>query len=49
MKKFIFGIVAVIVVGIVVVFLPKQRKEKDYQVADVGVKTIEGDDGFYIV
>ena len=31
MKKFIFGIVAVIVVGIVVVSLPKQGKEEDEQ------------------
>ena len=48
MKKFIFGIVAVIVAGIVVVSLPNQENEEDKKVADVGVKTIEGDDGFYI-
>ena len=45
MKKFIFGI---IVVGIVVVTLPKQGKEDDKQLADAGVDTIEGDEGFSI-
>ena len=44
MKKFIFGIVAIIVVGIVVVSLPKQGKEEDKQVADAGVEPLEGDD-----
>lgn len=48
MKKFIFGIVAIIVLGIVAVSLPKQGKEEDKQTADVGVETIEDDDGFYI-
>ena len=48
MKKFIFGIVAIIVVGIVVVSLPKQGKEEDKQTTDVDVETIEDDDGFYI-
>ena len=52
MKKFIFGIVAILVVGIVVVSLPKQGKEEDKQVTDatkdVVEETIEGDDGFYI-
>ena len=48
MRKFIFGIVAILVVGILVLSLPKQGKEEDKQVADAGVETIEGDDGFYI-
>ena len=48
MKKFIFGIVATIVVGIVVVSLPKQGKKGDNQGVDAGVETIEEDDGFYI-
>ena len=52
MKKFIFGIVAILVVGIVVVSLPKQGKEEDKQVTDATKdaieETIEGDDGFYI-
>ncbi|MBP1541749.1 MAG: hypothetical protein ILA25_06225, partial [Prevotella sp.] len=48
MRKFIFGIVAIIVVGIVAVSLSNQGKEEDKQVADVGVETIEDDDGFYI-
>ncbi len=48
MRKFIFGIVAILVVGIVVLSLPKQGKEEDKHVADAGVETIEGDDGFYI-
>ena len=48
MKKFIFGIVVIIVVGIVVVTLPKQGKEDDKQLADAGVDTIEGDEGFSI-
>lgn len=45
MKKFIFGIVAIIVMGIVVVSLPKQGKEEGKQLADAGVEAIEGDDG----
>jgi len=48
MKKLIFGIVAIIIAGIVVVALHKQGKEEDKQVADVGIETIEGDDGFSI-
>lgn len=48
MKKFIFGIVAIIVAGIVVVSLPKQEKEEDKQLADASVETIEGNDDFYI-
>ena len=48
MKKFILGIVAIIVVGIVVATLPKQGKEDDKQLADAGVDTIEGDEGFSI-
>ena len=48
MKKFIFGIVAIIMVGIVVVSLPKQGKEEGIQVEDASDETIEGDDGFYI-
>ena len=48
MKKFIFGIVAIIVVGIFVVSLPKQGKKEDQQVSDTCVYIIEGDDGFYI-
>ena len=48
MKKFILGIVAIIVVGIVVATLPKQGKEDDKHLADAGVDTIEGDDGFSI-
>ena len=48
MKKFLLGIVAIILVGIVVVSLPKQGKEEDKQVADGGVEPLEGDDGFYI-
>ena len=48
MKKFILGIVAIILVGIVVVSLPKQGKEEDKQVADAGVEPLEGDDCFYI-
>lgn len=48
MRKFILGVVAIILVGIVVVSLPKQGKEEDKQLADAGAETIEGDDGFYI-
>ena len=48
MKKFILGIVAIIVVGIFAVALTKQGKEDDKQLADAGVDTIEGDDGFSI-
>lgn len=48
MKKFIFGIVVIIIVGIVIVSLPKQGKEEDKQVADAGAEPLEGDDGFYI-
>ena len=48
MKKLIFGIVAIIIAGIVVVALHKQGKEEDKQVADTGIETIEGDDGFSI-
>ena len=40
MKKFIFGIVVIIVVGIVVVTLPKQGKEDDKQLADAGVDSL---------
>ena len=45
MRKFILGVVAIILVGIVVVSLPKQGKEEDKQVADAGVEPLEGDDG----
>ena len=48
MKKFILCVVAIIVVGIVVVSLPKQGKEEGIQVEDASDETIEGDDGFYI-
>ena len=48
MKKFIFGIVAIIVVGIVAVSLPKQNKEEDRQLVNTAKETIEDDDGFYI-
>ena len=48
MKKFLLGIVAIILVGIVVVSLPKQGKEEDKQVADASADPLEGDDGFYI-
>ena len=48
MKKFIFGIVAIIVVGIVVVSLPKQGKEEDKPIVEAGEETIEDDDGFCI-
>ena len=48
MKKLIFGIVAIVIAGIVVVALHKQGKEEDKQVADAGIETIEGDDGFSI-
>lgn len=47
MKKFIFGIVAIIIVGIVSVSLPKQDKEEDRQLANAAKETIEDDDGFY--
>ena len=45
MKKFIFSIVTIIIVGIVVASLPKQGKEEDKQVEDTYIETIEGDDG----
>ena len=48
MKKFIFGIVAIIVVGFVAVSLPKQEKEEDRQLVNAAKETIEDDDGFYI-
>ena len=48
MKKFLLGIVAIILVGIVVVSLPKRGKEDYKQTTDVGVETINNDDGFYI-
>lgn len=48
MKKFILGIIAIIVVGIVVVSIPKQGKEKDKHVADASVEPFEGDDGLSI-
>ena len=48
MKKLIFCIAAIIVVGIVVVSLLKQEKEGNKQVADAGVESIEGDDDLYI-
>ena len=48
MKTFIFGIVAIILVGIVVVSLPKQGKEEEKQLADADMEAIEDDDGFYI-
>ena len=47
MKKFIFGIVAIIVVGIIAVSLPKQDKEEDRQLANAAKETIEDDYGFY--
>ncbi len=48
MKKFIFGFVAFILIGIVVVYLPKQGKEENEQAADAGEESVEGDEGFYI-
>ena len=48
MKKFIFGVVAIIVLGIVVVSLPKQGNKEDKQVTETGEDSIEGDNGFYI-
>ena len=48
MRKFIFAIVAIIVVGIVVVSQPKQDKEEDRQLANAAKETIKNDDGFYI-
>lgn len=48
MKKFIFGIVAIIIVGIVSVSLPKQDKEEDRQLANAAKETTEDDHGFYI-
>ena len=48
MRKFILGVVAIILVGIVVVSLPKQGKEEDKQVADASADPLEGDDGFNI-
>ena len=42
MRKFILGVVAIILVGIVVVSLPKQGKEEDKQVADASVEPLEG-------
>ena len=48
MKKFVFGIIAIIVVGIVVVSLPKQENEEDKPIAEAGEETIENDDCFYI-
>lgn len=48
MKKFIFGIVAILVVGIVAVSLPKQGKKEDKQVENAS-ETIEGDERFSIV
>ena len=47
MKKFIFGIVAFIVVGIIAVSLPKQDKEEDRPLVNAAKETIEDDDGFY--
>ncbi|MBQ9203011.1 MAG: hypothetical protein IJ155_02085 [Prevotella sp.] len=47
MKKFIFGIVAIIVVGIIAVSLPKQDKEEDRLLVNAAKETIEDDDGFY--
>ena len=48
MKKFIFGFVSIIVLGIVVVSLPKQGNKENKQVTDTGEDSIEGDNGFYI-
>lgn len=52
MKKFIFGIVAIIVIGIVVVSIPRQGNEEGNQVTvatkDAVEEAIEGNDGFYI-
>ena len=47
-KKFIFGFVSIIVLGIVVVSLPKQGNKENKQVTDTGEDSIEGDNGFYI-
>ncbi len=43
MKKFLFGIVAIIVVGIAVVVFPKQGHEGDKQEAEVTKDTIDAD------
>ena len=54
MKKFIFGLVALIIVGIVVVSLPKQDEEKDKRAVDVKKKSTaeksptDEEDGFPI-
>ncbi len=48
MKKFIFGVIAIILTGIVVVSLPKPGIEKDRHLADADEEALEGDDGFYI-
>ena len=48
MRKFILGVVAIILVGIVFVSLPKQGKEEDKQVADASADPLEGDDGVNI-
>ena len=44
MKKFIFGIVAIIIAGIVVVSFPKQEKREDKQVEDAEVDSIAEED-----
>ena len=36
MKKFLFGVIVVIIVGIVVVALPKHAKEKESDYRDEG-------------
>ena len=48
MKKFIFGIIAVIIIGVVIVALPKKTKNDDggKQTIDKD-ETIESNDGFY--
>ena len=47
MKKFIIGIVAILVVRIGVISLSKQGKKEDKQVGNAG-ETIEENNGFYI-
>ena len=49
MRKIIFSIVAIIIVGIVVVSLPQQGKEKGQQVKRVGAAFADDDDSTQIV
>lgn len=49
MKKFIFGIIAVILVGVIIVALPKKAKNDDDGKQTVeSEETVESGDGFYI-